>query len=201
MKAWMAAALAMLAGCATTTPTGTKAAQNFTGDPYDVVAKNGVIAGEACGVRVDYAVTRQRDNIVLLGPAMRRLTIRDEDGARHVFDLTANSGVSDVPLLDVWIAADRLEGHVGSRSFALQADGDVYRGTYVMVGTSPDQKGEMEVAGRAALLQMPRAEMAALVGPLLSCDRRAWSRVPSSLIEPTIAVRFGGPPHYETSLR
>ena len=197
MKAWMTPMLAMLAGCATAV---TPRAQNLTGDPYDVVSKNGVIAGEVCGVHVDYAVTRQRDGIVLLGAGSRRLAVRDENGARHVFDLEARSGVSEEPLLDVWIGADRLSGHVGGRAFALQADGDVYRGIYVLPGTSDALRGEMEVAGRGELLHMPRAEMAAVVGPLLSCDRRGWGHEHSALVEPTIAVRVGGPPHYETSL-
>lgn len=197
MKTWMAAVLAALAGCATTT--GPSKVQELTGDPYDVVTRHDVIAGEVCGVPVNYAVSREHGQIVLLGAGSRRLAIRDEQGARHVIDLESGHGVGAVPVLDVWIAADRIAGHVGGRSFALQADGDGYRGTYLLPGTSAEQQGAMEVAGRAELLQMPRAQLAAIVGPLLSCERRGWGHSPSTLIQPTIAVRFGGPAHVMTS--
>ncbi len=196
MKAWMAAALSALAGCATT---GVRPqVQHFTGDPYDVVAHRGVIAGEACGLTVDYAVSHRGDTTVLLGAGTRRLVIRDERGARHLTDLETRS-VAANPVVDVWISADRIEGHVGARSFALQAVGDAYRGTYVMLGTSSEQQGEMEVAGRDELLHMPRAVLAAIAPPLLSCDRRGWTRAPAPNIEDRIAVRFGGPVHIETT--
>ncbi|HEY2748466.1 MAG TPA: hypothetical protein VGL86_27780, partial [Polyangia bacterium] len=173
MKALVTAAVCALTGCATT---AAPSAQYFTGDPYNLVARHDVIAGEVCGVPVHYAITRQHDATVLLGAGSRRLSIRDEHGARHVIAIEANGGVSAEPVVDVWIGADRIEGHVGGRAFALEADGDAYRGTYVMPGTSSDERGELDVAGRGELLQMPRAELAAVVGPLLSCDRRGWTR-------------------------
>ena len=196
MKMWMLTALAALGGCATTV--GPRA-QELTGDPYDIVVRHDVIAGEACGLPVNYAIQRERNQIVLLGAGSRRLAIRDEQGARHVFDLESSHGVDADPIIDVRIGADRISGHVGGRTFALDADGDVYRGIYVVPGTSSEQRGEMEVSGRAERLQMPRAQLAALVGPLFSCDRRGWTRQPSTLIQPTIAVRFGGPVHIMTS--
>lgn len=191
MKAWMLTALAALAGCATA---GSSKSQEFTGDPYDIVARHDVIAGDVCGVSVNYAITHEPGRTVLLGASSRRLAVRDERGARHVFNLESNHDVDAVPALDVWIGADRIAGRVGPRAFELKADGDAYRGNYVRVGTSTQQQGTIEVAGRAELLKLPRAELAALVGPLLSCERRGWNNSLSRLTQP-IAVRIGGPAH------
>ena len=196
MKHCVLALLGAISGCATS---GMQPpAQHFTGDPYDVVANRGVIAGEACGLTVHYAVSREGKGTVLLGAGTRRLLIRDEGGARHLSDLEARS-VASVPVVDIMISADQIAGHVGARSFALRAEGDVYRGTYVMPGTSAEEQGEMEVAGRADLLQMPRAVLAAIAPPLLSCARRGWTRMPTPLVLDKIAVKFGGPVHIETT--
>ena len=195
MKTWMAAALSALAGCATTAQ---PRAQHFVGDPYEVVAHRGVIAGEVCGNTVEYGLQRRGDALELLGGGTRRLQVRDENGARHIVDLT-NRTVGERPLVDLWISGDHITGNVGSRTVSLTADGDVYRGQYMRPGTSDELRGDMSVAGRAEMLALPNAELGAIAPGLLSCERRAWNRVPASLVEGPIAVRFGGPLHVETT--
>jgi hypothetical protein len=190
------ALLGALAGCATAQPQ--PPAQHFTGNPYDVTMRHGVMAGQACAVDINYAVSRRGDATVLLGPGTRRLEVRGEGGMSHVTGVLSGNIVGN-PTIDLWISPERISGRLRARIVELVADGDRYRGFYVLPGTSASERGDMEVAGRAEMLQLPRAALAAIVPPLLSCDRRTWSKSPASALEPPITVAFGGPAHYETS--
>lgn len=175
----LALVVCALAGCATS-------GREFTGDPYDVIEHHGVLSGEACGLPVAYAVSRDHDATILLGRGLARLQVRDENGGRHI------TGVLGAGTVDLHVTAERLDGFIGAFNVQLAADGDNYRGTYQL--TDDPRLGDVTLDGRQALLQLPRAALAALLPPLLSCERRhgASTRQP-------IAVRFGGEPHYETA--
>ena len=195
MRSWMLAVLFVTAGCATTLR---PRAQHFTGDPYDVTFHHGVLSGEVCGLDVDYGVSGGRDATVLLGAGPRRLEVRDLGAG--VVRITGVLGlqVARYPDLDVRIAPDSIVGHIGARELRLTADGDVYRGSYSFPELA-NAVGEIEVAGRAEIQRIPTAALAAIVPSLMTCDRRGWSRHPPQLFHPPIAVRFGGPVHYETT--
>ncbi len=200
MRAWLTAALCVTAGCATTLR---PPAQHFAGDPYDITFHRGVIAGEVCGLDVDYAVSHSGDATVLLGAGTRRLEVRDLGGGAVRVTGILNNQVARYPTLDVRIAPDAIVGHIGGRELRLTADGDTYRGTYWFPEVAADGKanavGDIEIAGRAEMFYLPKAALAALVPSLMTCDRRGWSRHPPELFHPPIAVRFGGPVHYETT--
>lgn len=201
MRPWMAALLLTTAGCATAPLR--PPAQHFAGDPYDLTMHRGVIAGEACGLNVDYAVSQDGDATVLLGAGTRRLEARELGGGAVRVTGVIGLATRRYPALDVVIAPDRIVGHIGARDLRLVADGDVYRGTYSFPEVAVDGKtnavGDIQVAGRAEMMLLPKPALAALVPSLMTCDRRGWARHPAQVFHPPIAVRFGGPVHYETT--
>jgi hypothetical protein len=190
----MIAAVGLLAGCATGVQ---PRPQHFTGNPYEVTAQHGVIAGDVCGLDIHYAVSRRADASVLLGPGTRRLEVRDARGGREVTGVLTSNLIANA-VVDVRLSPDRIVGRVGPRQFDLVADGDVYRGSYSFPGVD-NHVGAMEVAGRAEMLALPRPVLAAVTPALLTCDHRGWGRSTALLVQQPIAVRFGGPAHYETT--
>ena len=185
--------LCALAGCATTGRQ--QQTRRFTGDPYDITEHRNVIAGDVCGLDIDYAVSREGGATVLLGRGVRRLEVRDGYGARHV------TGVLNLELgngfVDLYVSADQLVGQMGPLRVKLTADGDSYRGTYQI--TDDKRLGEMEIVGRQEILGLPRAELAALLPPMLHCSRRGgFDFVSDRVTRQPVQLRFGGPPHYET---
>lgn len=201
MRAWLATALLVTTGCATTTLRAP--AQHFAGDPYDITVHRGVIAGEVCGVDVDYSVSPDGDATVLLGAGTRRLEVRDLGGGGVRVTGVLGLQVARYPGVDVRITPESIVGHIGARELKLTADGDSYRGTYwfpeVALGGKTNAVGDIEVAGRAEMQYLPKPALAAIVPSLMTCDRRGWNRYPPQLFHPPIAVRFGGPVHYETT--
>ena len=201
MRPWMAALLLTTAGCATAPLR--PPAQHFAGDPYDLTLHHDVIAGEVCGLDVDYAVSQHGDATVLLGPGTHRLEARELGGGAVRVTGVLGLAARRYPAIDVLIAPDRIVGHIGARELRLVADGDVYRGTYsfpeVALGGKTNAVGDMEVAGRDEMMRLPKPALAALVPSLMTCDRRGWARHAPQLFHPPIAVRFGGPVHYETT--
>jgi len=201
MRAWMAAAvLCGMGGCATTLR---PPAQHFSGNPYDITAHHGVIAGEVCGVGIDYAVSRDGDTTVLLGPGTRRLAVRELGGGALRITGVLNGNLLMNAVVDLRIAPDGIVGRIGPRELRLTAVGDGYRGSYAFPevgrGGKTDDVGDIEIAGRDEMLLLPHEALAAVAPGLLTCDRRGWARHPPRLFHPPIAVRFGGPAHYETT--
>jgi hypothetical protein len=184
------AMLVCVAGCATA---GRPApARHFTGDPYDVVERGGVLAGDVCGVTAEWAIEHDDGATQLVGRGIRHLEVRDEHGARHV---TGELGLAQV---DLWVSADRLVGGIGMLSVDLAADGDAYRGVYRI--TDDPHLGEMRLDGRQEILHLPREVLAALLPPMLHCERRGGFDYDADRItRQPVEVRFGGPAHYETA--
>jgi len=180
---------ALVAGCATG---GTKTAQRYTGYPYDVSDEGNRVSGLVCGVDVDYTVERHGDATVISGFGSRSqlIEVRDENGGRHV---TGSLGAGpDRGELDVMLTADRLRGRIGVRDVDLVAAGDTYQGRYTVrnvLGSMP-----MTVEGRTALLSLPRSGLGALVPGMLNCEGPVGKPVAWG----PVAIRFGGPPGYET---
>ena len=181
--------LLALAGCAASGP---KSAQRFTGNPYDVTDEGNRISGIVCGIDVEYTVARHGDTTAISGFDNHPLfmEVRDEGGERH---LTGSLGPGpDRGELDVVLSPQRLRGRAGIRDVALVAAGDSYRGSYTVrnqSGASP-----MLVEGRGTLLQLPPAELAALMPAMLNCE----GPVGRPVMHGPVAIRFGGAPGYET---
>lgn len=194
-SAGLAAALA-LGGCATTgssTTTATATAQHFTGRPYDIKDEGNRVTGLVCGVPVDYTVRREAGTTVLTGfsdngrPLDLRVA-RDGDGRRIVGALGLRTGANEV---DLKVDDAAIAGQSGIRKFDLRANGDGYGGkvtSYALIGAVYGQ-----VDGRGELQRMPDEAVAAVLPTLLNCDSPMRAAV-----HPQLAVRFGGPPGYET---
>lgn len=190
MRTSMMLALAVgLAGCATS---GRTTAQRYTGYPYDVHDEGNRVSGLVCGVNVDYSVDHRGDATVVSGFGSRSvyMEVRDQGAARH---MTGSLGAGpDRGELDLVVTADRVTGRAGIRDVELVAAGDEYRGRY----TVRNQPGEapMTIEGRSELLKLPAAELGALMPAMLNCE----GPVGRPVIWGPVAIRFGGPPGYET---
>jgi hypothetical protein len=182
---------ALVAGCATT-GTGTKSAQRYTGYPYDITDDGSRISGLVCGVNVDYSVARRGDATVVSGFGSRSsyVEVRDDGGARHVTGTLGGSVASDQ--LDLVVAGDRVQGRAGLRDVDLVAQGDAYRGKY-MVRNQPGA-APMQIEGRAELMKLPPAEVGALMPAMMNCG----GAVGKPVVWGETSVRFGGAPGYET---
>ena len=182
------AALLALAGCAT----GTKVSQRYTGNPYDVHDEGNRVSGLVCGVNVDYSVDQRGDATVVSGFGGRSvyMEVRDQGAARHV---TGSLGPGpDRGELDLVVAADHISGRAGVRDVNLAAAGDTYQGSYTVrnqPGSAP-----MTIEGRSELLKLPPAELGALMPAMINCE----GAVGRPVIWGPVAIRFGGPPGYET---
>lgn len=186
----MVAALVGVAGCAT--GGARTAAQRFTGYPYDVSDEGNRISGLVCGINVDYSVDQRGGATVVSGFGARSvyIEVRDQGGARHV---TGSLGPGpDRGELDLTLTPERLEGRAGIRDVNLVAAGDSYRGQYTVrnqPGSAP-----MVVHGRSELLKLPPGELGALMPGMLNCEGPTGRPV----IWGPVAIRFGGPPGYES---
>lgn len=189
MRTVILAMLVGVAGCATG---GAKTAQRYTGYPYDVSDEGNRVSGLVCGVNVDFSVSQRGDETVVSGFGGRSvyMAVRDENGARHV---TGSLGPGpDRGELDVTLTPTTLQGRAGIRDVDLVAVGDTYRGSYTVrnqPGSAP-----MTVEGRAELLKLPPAELGALMPAMLNCE----GPVGRPVMWGPVAIRFGGPPGYET---
>lgn len=185
------------AGCATS---GQPAAR-FTGEPFDLQARGGRLAGQVCGMDLTLDVARRGDDAVeLTGFADGRfpihLAVQARGGTRAITGaLGTQAGDAAV---DLRLGAGGLEGRVGFRHFTLRPDGDTLSGTMLIAGAIDPSDAVLE--GRAQLDAMPLDAQAALVPALLSCNVQPvgrWGR--SSLL-----VRVGGPagalPHQSSSV-
>ncbi|HEX8951986.1 MAG TPA: hypothetical protein VF945_09080 [Polyangia bacterium] len=189
MKRWILATLLGVAGCATG---GAKTAQRFTGYPYDVHDEGNRVSGLVCGLDVDLSVAHRGDATVVSGFGGRSvyIEVRDQDGTRRV---TGSLGAGpDRGELDLTLTADRLRGRAGIRDVDLAAVGDTYQGQY-KVRNQPTP-APMTVEGRGELLKLPPAELGALMPSMLNCEGPVGHPVQWT----PVAVRFGGPPGYET---
>ena len=189
MRTWILATLIGVAGCATG---GAKTAQRYTGYPYDVHDEGNRVSGLVCGVNVDYSVQQRGDATMVSGFGGRSqfIEVRDQNGARHI---TGSLGAGpDRGELDITLTADRLSGRAGIRDVNLAAVGDKYEGRY----TVRNQPGAaaMTVEGRSELMKLPPAELGALMPGMLNCEGPTGRPV----IWGPVAIRFGGPPGYET---
>lgn len=189
MRTVILAMLVGVAGCATG---GAKTAQRYTGYPYDVSDEGNRVSGLVCGVNVDFSVSQRGDETVVSGFGGRSvyMAVRDENGVRHV---TGSLGASpDRGELDVTLTPTTLKGRAGIRDVDLVAVGDTYRGRYTVrnqPGSAP-----MAVEGRSTLLSLPPAELGALMPGMLNCE----GPVGRPVMWGPVAIRFGGPPGYET---
>jgi hypothetical protein len=131
----------------------------------------GSIRGRICGMMVDFDVTHKGDHVQLVGSIDNHIPaaidVKDEPTARH---FTGNLGGLGVDFLLVPTA---LQGHVGTRVFAFEPVGDVFRGFMRIPGLLDinGSKGRLmaTVRGIAAIQAMPAADQAAIVPALLTC--------------------------------
>lgn len=206
-------ALAALAGCAPTTAIvdGHRVPRldlAFTGDPYSVTHRRahprprgpssgltgdgGTIAGEVCGMQIDYGVEHRRDHVQLTGfidgGHPTELVVRDANGARRI---TGNLGDLGV---DLSLTGDHLEGHAGLRVVSLSLESGALVGFLRQPNPAApggDKEGVIpaKLDGRDALWGMPPADQAALVPLLLAC-RAHQAGAPLG----DFHAAFGGPP-------
>lgn len=186
----LAVALVAAAGCATTS--GSTAATRYTGYPYDIKDDGSRISGLVCGLSVDYSVAQHGDvtRVSGFGGGSQFFEVRDKPGVRYVTGSLAGGPSS--AQLDLVMTSDTLRGQVGVRAVDLHAVGDELRGRYTvrnMIGSAP-----MTVEGRDLLWKLPPAELAALLPGMLNCE----GPVGTPIVQGPVAVRFGGPPGYET---
>lgn len=186
---------------------------SFTGQPYTVTHKNahpmpggpssgvvgsgGVVIGRICGVDINYDVRHKGDHIFLNGVVSgstsqynANITIKDADGARLITgDFGAQAGYGAI---DLRVTDTEITGRVGRRRFDLKADGDRLVGR---LRWSSDREAPVEVRGYAAMRELPPADLAAILPPLLTCNGREIER----LSQGGLTVGFGGPPTNDPS--
>jgi hypothetical protein len=189
MRTWGLALLVGIAGCATTQA---RSAQRFTGYPYDITSTGDRISGLVCGVNVEYSVSHRAGQTDVNGFGGRSvfIQVRDNGPERHITGSLGGSVARGQ--LDVTLTPTRLVGRAGIRDLDLVAAGDSYRGRYEVrneIGSAP-----MVVEGRSALLDLPPAALGALVPAMLNCE----GPVGRPVMHGPVAIRFGGPPGYET---
>ena len=190
----VAVALVAVAGCATAGGGSGRQAARYTGYPYDITDDGSRISGLVCGVNVDYSITQQPGltRVSGFGAGSVFMEVRDAGGGARRVTGSLRAG-PDRGELDVLVAPNALRGRAGIRDVDLAGVGDALEGQYKMrnvIGSA-----EMRIDGRAELVRMPDAELAALVPLMLNCE----GPVGRSLVQgPPVAIRFGGPPGYET---
>ncbi len=131
----------------------------------------GSIRGRVCGMLVDFDVTHRGDRVQVVGSVDNRfpaaIDVRDEGGARRFTGNLANLAV------DFTVDAQQMMGHVGLRTFAMEAAGDAYQGHWRVPGIIGENTtaGVLGIVlnGKAALWQMPAADQAAVLPALMSC--------------------------------
>jgi hypothetical protein len=206
------AALAVLtAGCAMTPKSAVvdgrevpRLTLEYSGNPYTIKHEGahprplgassglndagGSIKGRVCGMFVDFDVTHKGDHVQLVGSIDNRMPaaidVREQNGQRH---FTGNLG----PLAVDFVAApDGMQGHVGIRVFAIEAQGDLYRGFMRIPGLLDINGGKQRlgvaVSGRDALWGMPAADQAAVLPAIFSCGSTQFRMVDA------LEVGFGG---------
>jgi hypothetical protein len=190
MKSTILVALVAVAGCATGRSAQTT--QRFTGYPYDVKDDGSRVSGLVCGMSVDYSVEQHGEvtRVSGFGGGSVFLEVRDTPKARH---LTGSLGGGPYRgELDLTLTSEKLKGRAGTRDVDLSAVGDTFQGSYKvlnMIGWAP-----MTVEGRDLLWKLPPAEIAALLPGMLNCE----GPIGRPVVRGPVAVRFGGPPGYET---
>ncbi|HXU73214.1 MAG TPA: hypothetical protein VN947_28035 [Polyangia bacterium] len=186
----LAAALVAATGCATTS--GSTTASHYTGYPYNISDDGKRISGLVCGVGVDYSVEQHGDltRVTGFGLHSQSFEVRPALDGWHVMGSLGTGPAAGE--LDVLVTPTAVRGRAGLRDVWLQAVNDEYQGRYTVrnrIGASP-----MVVEGRTELMKLPPAELAALVPGILNCEATPGKPV----IQGAVAVRFGGPPGYET---
>jgi hypothetical protein len=193
---WLCFALVAVTGCAASSRSVVSQAspQRYTGDPYDVYDHGGRISGAVCGVNVEYSISHPDGGVRLNGFAGGRAVyfeVRDQPGGgrRVTGAFGTRVGTNEVDLL---VAGGRLQGRSGVRRFDLVGVGDELRGSMSALNTL-GPVGAV-VAGRAALAQLPDAELGAILPSLLNCSAPFGGHT----IRPSMVVRIGGPAGYDT---
>ncbi len=148
----------------------------------------GSIRGRVCGMLVDLDVTHKGDHVQIVGsldnhfPAA--IDVSEDKGVRH---FTGNLGGLAV---DFVASPTVMEGHVGVRVFAIETEGDVYRGFMRIPGllnvNDSNQRIGVTVAGRDALWAMAPADQAAVLPAIFTCGSTQFRIVDS------VNVSFGG---------
>jgi hypothetical protein len=128
----------------------------------------GSIRGRVCGMFVDLEVRHRGDHVEVIGSIDNHIdasiSVTQKDGQR-VF--TGNLG----PLgIDFFVTPERMEGHVGTRVFALEPQGDGYAGHMRMPGIMGDGTVTVTLNGKQALWEMVPADEAAVLPALMTCN-------------------------------
>ena len=185
----------------------------FTGQPYTVMHKNahpmpggpssgvvasgGAILGRICGVDINYDVKHKGDHIFINGVVSgstsqynANITVRDVNGVRLITgDFGAQAGYGAI---DLQVTDTEITGRVGRRRFKLKAEGDQLVGH---LNWSSDHEAPVQVNGYAAMRELPPADLAAILPPLLTCNGREIER----LGQGGLTVGFGGAPTSDPS--
>lgn len=145
----------------------------------------GGIRGRVCGMLIDFDVMHKGDHVQLVGSIDNHIPaaidVSEERGARH---FTGNLGSLGV---DFVLVTGEMQGHVGIRVFALEVAGDRYGGFMRVPGTFDiNQRIEVSVNGRDALLAMPAADQAAVLPALMTCSGK------QSVMGEPLRVGIGG---------
>jgi hypothetical protein len=178
----------------------------FTGQPYTVnhkkahpmpggpssgvVGPGGLIIGRVCGIDINYDVKHQGEKVFLNGVVSgfdtqfnANVTIRDTDGARVITgDLGARAGFGAI---DLRLTDTQITGRVGRRVFDVKVDGDRLTGRLKFAS---DREAPVEINGFAAMRELPPADLAAILPPLLTCNGREIEQ----LNQAGLSVGFGG---------
>jgi hypothetical protein len=201
----------LAAGCATVPKTAVVDGQQvprltleYNGNPYSIKHEGahprpgnpsgglrdngGAIRGRVCGMLVDLDVTHKGDHVQLVGSVDNRMPaaidVSQTNGQRH---FTGNLG----PLAVDFVATpDGMQGHVGIRVFAIEAQGDTYRGFMRIPGLydvdNQKQRLGVIVAGKEALWSMAPADQAAVLPAIFSCSSAQFRIIDG------LDVGFGG---------
>jgi hypothetical protein len=206
----IAAVILLTAGCATpkfAMVDGQKVPRltlEYTGQPYSVRHEGahprpgnpssglrdngGSIRGRVCGMLVDFDVTHKGDHVQVVGSIDNQIPaaidVSQANGQRH---FSGNLG----PLAVDFVATpEGMQGHVGIRVFAIEANGDAYHGFMRIPGLLDVEGGKQRlpvtVAGQQALWSMAPADQAAVLPAIFTCGSMQFRVVDA------IDVGFGG---------
>jgi len=210
----IAAAALLLAGCATVPKTAVVDGQEvprltleYNGNPYSIKHagahprpgnpsgglrdNGGAIRGRVCGMLVDLDVTHKGDHVQVVGSIDNRMPaaidVAEENGRRH---FTGNLGGLAI---DFIASSGGMQGHVGIRVFAVEANAeDGYRGDMRIPGMYDPGGGKQSIGlvvhGREALWSMPPADQAAILPAILTCGNTQHRMLDD------LTVGFGGNP-------
>jgi hypothetical protein len=180
--------LLLATGCATVPA---RPAQRFTGQPYDVRDDYDRVSGVVCGASIDFIVDRRSGEVSLTAfnadnrPAS--FTLTHENNGRHI--VGAFSGRTGGSEVDLFVDDAGMRGKAGVRRIELRANGDVYYGKLMALGTLGGVPAI--VGGRAELTRLPDETLAAVLPTLLNCQAPGNSQTRGGLV-----VRIGGPPSF-----